>query len=124
MKFLNGFCPYKGGGQTTVVPQPPASAGGSSTNSGGRIQQQQQQRFGANNPPPDVLNNPSIAMKSHENNAESNNIGNSGSGVQGRGRTFLNFHDLFVHLRLCQGCIKEAKPIPIFVLVSPTLYTL
>jgi len=62
-------------GQTTVVPQPPASAGGSSTNSGGRIQQQ---RFGANNPPPDVLN-PSIAMKSHENNADTNN-----SGVQGR----------------------------------------
>ena len=67
-------------GQTTVVPQPPASAGGSSTNSGGRIQQQ---RFGANNPPPDVLN-PSIAMKSHENNADTNN-----SGVQGRGM-YLN----------------------------------
>ena len=69
-------------GQTTVVPQPPASAGGSSTNSGGRIQQQ---RFGANNPPPDVLN-PSIAMKSHENNADTNN-----SGVQGRGTKILSF---------------------------------
>ena len=69
-------------GQTTVVPQPPASAGGSSTNSGGRVQQQ---RFGANNPPPDVLN-PSIAMKSHENNADTNN-----SGVQGRGKYLLCF---------------------------------